>query len=321
MSKSKCSKDLYCAFLKVTSQRYSALSLSEVSPISLSHDSVSRWLESSHVRPKDVWDKAKSHIIGGQGIVVADESVLNKNRSQKIELVRWQYSGDEHDIIRGIGMLNFLWVNDKGDVCPMDFRIWEPREDGYTKNDHFREMLKNAKRKGVTPKAVVADSWYSSLDNVKCIRDLGWYWLMGLRKNRIVNRGEKLEELTIPEEGLKVHLRGYGFIWIFRFVAKNGRTDYFGTNLERPSRKEVVSLIRKRWKIEVFHRELKQTCGLECSQARTSRSQRNHIVLSVLSWINKAEVRRRYNLTLYQQKWNTIKSAISQQLAYELSIT
>ena len=247
MSKSKCSKDLYCAFLKVTSQRYSALSLSEVSPISLSHDSVSRWLESSHVRPKDVWDKAKSHIIGGQGIVVADESVLNKNRSQKIELVRWQYSGDEHDIIRGIGMLNFLWVNDKGDVCPMDFRIWEPREDGYTKNDHFREMLKNAKRKGVTPKAVVADSWYSSLDNVKCIRDLGWYWLMGLRKNRIVNRGEKLEELTIPEEGLKVHLRGYGFIWIFRFVAKNGRTDYFGTNLERPSRKEVVSLIRKRW--------------------------------------------------------------------------
>lgn len=89
----------------------------------------------------------------------------------------------------------------------MDFRIWEPKEDGYTKNDHFREMLKNAKRKGMTPMAVVADSWYSSLDNVKCIRDLGWNWLMGLKKNRIVNRGQKLEDLDIPNSGLKVHLK------------------------------------------------------------------------------------------------------------------
>jgi len=59
-------------------------------------------------------------------------------------------------------------------------------------------MPKNAKRKGVTPEVIVADSWYSSLDNVKCIRDLGWYWLMGLKKNRIVNRGVKLENLDIP---------------------------------------------------------------------------------------------------------------------------
>lgn len=321
MRKSLCSKELYCTFLKVTSQRYSALSLSEVSPINLSHDSVSRWLEESHIRPKDVWNGAKDHILGGDGVIVADETVLNKNRSQKIELVRWQYSGDEHDIVRGIGMLNFLWVDHKGGVCPMDFRIWEPKEDGYTKNDQFRDMLKTAKRKGVTPEAVIADSWYSSLDNVKCIRDIGWYWLMGLRKNRTVNKGQRLEELTIPDNGLRVHLKGYGFIWVFRFVAKNGRTDYWGTNLERPGKKEVVSLIQKRWKIEVFHRELKQTCGLECSQARTSRSQRNHIVLSVLSWMKKAEVRRRQNITLYQQKWDTIKSAISQQLAYELLIT
>jgi len=312
---------LYCAFLKVTSQRYSALSLSEVSPINLSHDSISRWLEDAHVRPKDIWNEAKSHIIGSEGIIVADETVLNKSRSQKIELVRWQYSGDEHDIIRGIGMLNFLWVDKRGDVCPMDFRIWEPKEDGYTKNDHFREMLKSAKRKGVTPVCVVADSWYSSLDNVKCIRDLGWNWLMGLKKNRIVNKGQKLEELTIPDEGLKIHLRGYGWIWVFRFVTRNGRTDYWGTNLEKPGKKEIISLIQKRWKIEVFHRELKQTCGLEESQARTSRSQRNHIVLSVLSWIKKAQVRRRLNLTLYQQKWDTIKQAITNQLRYELAIT
>lgn len=320
MSKSLCSKELYCTFLRVTSQRYSALSLSEVSPVELSHDSISRWLTNARCQPKDIWSKAKSCVLNSDGIIAADETVLNKDRSRKIELVRWQYSGAQHDIVRGIGMLNFLWIDDASQVCPMDFRIYEPKEDGKTKNEHFREMLKSAKRRGVKPLAVVADSWYSSLDNVKCIRDLNWNWVMGLRKNRIVNRGEKLGEKHIPNEGLKVHLRGYGWIWIFRFVAKNGRTDYFGTNIQNPTREYVESLVKRRWEIEVFHRELKQTCGLEHCQAYTSRAQRNHIVQSVLSWIKQAELRKTKQISFYRQQWDVIKEAIAKQMKYELAV-
>jgi len=297
------------------------LSLSDVSPIQLSHDSISRWLEETKCQPKDVWDEAKPYVLKTRGILVADETVLDKSRSQKIDLVRWQYSGTEHDIVKGIGLLNFLWVDTNNQVTPIDFRIWEPREDGYTKNDQFRDMLKEAKRRGVNPEAVVADSWYSSLDNVKCIRDLGWVWVMGLRKNRVVNTGVSLESLTIPEEGLRVHLRGYGFIQIFRFVAKNGRTDYYGTSMDSPTRDKINTLMRKRWEIEVFHRELKQTLGLQNCQSRTGRAQRNHIGFSVLGWIKSADVRRRFNLSFYQQRWNTIKAAIASSLAYELATT
>ncbi len=322
MSKSLCSKDLYISFLKVTSQRYSSLALSEVSPFELSHDSISRWLEEAHIQPKDIWNEAKECVLGSEsGIIVADETILNKNRSKKIELVRWQYSGTVHDIVKGIGMLNFLWIDNNKNVVPMDVRIWEPKEDGKTKNDHFRELLKLSKERGCKPMAVVADSWYGSLDNCKYIRELGWNWVIGLRKNRIVNRGEKLEDLEIPESGLKVHLRGYGFITVFRFEAKNSHTRYFGTNIENPTNKQIRSLVHDRWEIEVFHRELKQTCGLECSQARTSRSQRNHIVLSVLSWIKKANVRKIDNITFYKQKWNIIKQSIASQLQYELLVT
>ena len=320
MSKSVCSKDLYCIFLKVTSKRYSALSLSEVSPIELSHDSISRWLENTHCQPKDFWSAAAPHVRETKGVIIADETILNKSRSEKIKLVRWQYSGTEHNIVRGIGMLNFLWVDEKEEICPMDLRIYEPKEDGKTKNDHFRELLRIAKRREVNPEAVIADSWYSSLDNLKMIRDLGWNWVMGLRKNRSVNKKEKLENLTIPDEGLRVHLRGYGFIHVFRFEAKNGRTNYIGTNVEDPTREKIKSLVRKRWEIEVFHRELKQTCGLEHCQSRTGRARRNHIVLSVLSWIKSADVRRNNHLSFYQQQWNVIKQAIAQQLKYELAI-
>lgn len=319
--RSLCTKELYCAFLRVTSQRYSALSLSDVSPIQLSHDSISRWLEETKCQPKDIWNEAKKCVLKTSGVLIADETVLNKSRSQKIDLVRWQYSGTVHDIVKGIGLLNFLWVDSDNQVIPMDFRIWEPKEDGYTKNDQFRDMLKLAKGRGVNLEAVIADSWYSSLDNVKCIRDLGWIWVMGLRKNRVVNKGKSLGNLTIPEEGLRVHLRGYGYIQIFRFVAKNGRTDYYGTNLQSPTRDQIKTLIQKRWEIEVYHRELKQTLGLQNCQSRTGRAQRNHIGFSILSWIKSDDVRRQFNLSFYQQQWNTIKSAIASSLAYELAAT
>ncbi|EKD24604.1 MAG: hypothetical protein ACD_80C00193G0001 [uncultured bacterium (gcode 4)] len=318
MSKSLCTKELYTTFLRVTSQRYSALSLSEVSPIDLSHDSISRWLADTHCQPKDIWNEAKSHVLDTTGVLIVDDTILDKSRSEKVELVRYQYSGTVHDVIKGIGMLNFLWVDEKDQVCPMDVRIYEPKEDGKTKNDHFRELLQLAKEREVKPEAVIADSWYSSLDNLKCIRDYGWNFVMGLRKNRVVNKGEKLEELTIPDEGLRVHLRGYGWITVFRFVSSNRRTDYIGTNIPNPTKEQIIVLVRKRWEIEVFHRELKQTCGLEHCQARTSRAQRNHIVLSVLTWIKQAALRKQYNISFYQQQWNTIKDTIALQLKYEL---
>lgn len=203
----------------------------------------------------------------------------------------------------------------------MDVGIYEPKEDGKTKNDHFRELLHLAKERQVKPEAVIADSWYSSLNNLKCIRDFGWNFVMGLRKNRVVNKGEKLEDLNIPDAGLRIHLRGYGWITVFRFVSKNRRTDYVGTNMQNPTKDQIIALVRKRWEIEVFHRELKQTCGLEQCQAGTSRAQRNHIVLSVLTWIKQAAQRKQYNISFYEQQWNTIKDAIAQQMKLELLAT
>ena len=321
MSKSLCTKELYSTFLRVTSQRYSALSLSEVSPVELSHDSISRWLSDAKCQPKDIWNEAKSHVLGTSGVLIADDTILDKSRSDKIELVRYQYSGNAHDVIKGIGMLNFLWVNENNEVSPMDVRIYEPKEDGKTKNDHFREMLQYAKEREVKPEAVIADSWYSSLDNLKCIRDMGWLFVMGLRKNRVVNKNQKLCDLDIPEEGLRIHLRGYGFITVFRFVSSDRRTDYIGTNIPNPTREQILALVKKRWEIEVFHRELKQTCGLEQCQARTSRAQRNHIVLAVLTWIKQAALRKQYNISFYQQQWDTIKDAIATQMKIALIAT
>jgi hypothetical protein len=323
---SKCSKELYCKFLEVTSCRYSAVSLSEVTPedIPISHDSITRWLSNAKVQPKDIWEVASREISilpqEHKGILAFDDVVINKSRSEKMEIVNWQYSGTDKGVVKGIGVVNALWQTSKDNYIPIDYRIWHPSDDGKTKNDHFRDMLSSAKARGLEPEMVVADSWYSSLKNLKSIRSHGWDWVMGLRKNRLVNKPHvQLCELDIPNEGIKVHLKGYGWIKVFRFEAKNGRTDYIGTSRLDLTKDKIKSYFERRWSIEVMHRELKQTCGLGRCQARIGRALRNHIGLAFIALLRKLRRRRLDFVTPYQQDWNVIKPAIRIALAKALA--
>ena len=129
MTKSKCSRQLYCSFLEVTSSRYSALSLSEVAPesMSLSHDSISRWLGTAKVQPKDLWEVACKEIENRLGVLAFDDVVINKSRSRKMELVNWQYSGAEYGIVKGIGVVNALWQTSKDEYTPIDSNMESAR--------------------------------------------------------------------------------------------------------------------------------------------------------------------------------------------------
>ncbi len=55
------------------------------------------------------------------------------------------------------------------------------------------------------------------------------------RKNHKESRDVHLEELDVPKNGLSVQLRGYGWVSVFKFVAKNGRIDYMTNNAETSS--------------------------------------------------------------------------------------
>lgn len=315
MSRHKCTKELYKAFLQASSVRYSGLALSEVSPSELSHDGISRFLKERSFSPKDIWGTSKNLITEEECLLIADDTVLSKSYSKKIDLVNYQYSGNEHDVVPGIGLINLLWYGcEQEEAVPIDYRIYDKDTDGKTKNTHFCDMLSLAKKRGMNPRAVVMDAWYSSLKNLKAIRDHGWIWVTTLRKNRIVNRNVSIDSLDIPDNGLSVHLRGYGWVTVFKFAAKNGRIDYVTTNMENPTREDVIKIIDARWSIEVYHRELKQTCGIERCQARTGRAQRNHICLSILAWLDKCRRRIFEKISFYQQDWNVIKNAISNEI-------
>lgn len=144
---------------------------------------------------------------------------------------------------------------------------------------------------------------------------------MGLRSNRLVGKPhQQLRELEIPDEGRVLHLKGYGWIKVFRFVATNGRTDYVGTSRTDLSREQVKEYFERRWSVEVLHQELKQTCGLARCQANSGRAQRNHIGLALLTWIRKHKRRLVEHTTLYQQDWEVIRPGIQLALAARLNV-
>jgi IS4 transposase len=74
-----------------------------------------------------------------------------------------------------------------------------------------------------------------------------------------------------------VHLREYGFIKVFRLVSKDGDTQYWATDVLDMQEEERKKLAKKAWKIEEYHRGIKQFCGVERFQARREITCREHI--------------------------------------------
>ena len=117
-----CSKELYRTYLLASGIRYSGPALSEVAPSPISHDAISRWLKSKRFPPSDVRDEVRGLIDpDAPCLLIADDSVLEKSHSRKIETVHHQYSGNTHGVTAGIGMVNMVYVpRETGDYLPVD---------------------------------------------------------------------------------------------------------------------------------------------------------------------------------------------------------
>lgn len=86
-----------------------------------------------------------------------------------------------------------------------------------------------------------------------------------------------LAACVIRNGGTRVHLKGYGFVLVFRIDAPNGDTEEWATSDELMTMDERAATVRQIWTIETYHRDIKQFCGVERCAARSERAQRNHI--------------------------------------------
>jgi hypothetical protein len=332
--------------MKVTSQAYGQFLVN--SPVNVTgtyfadtssgfaHDRVSDFLKHSKLTPRIIRDKALSEIpLTPHGFVLFDDSVIDKDFSFDIEMVRSQYSGNAHDVIKGIGVVTCVYYSPTTDqFYALDYRIFDPERDGLSKLDHVRDMLDILKARNVAYGYVLMDSWYAVTELMVHIHELGKIYYCPLKNNRKVDDSggtrpyRAVSTLSWDQTDLatgkiiKVHKFPRDMkVKLFCVPVSTNRTDYVITNdMTQSSMDGVRKACAIRWKIEEFHRELKQVTGIEKCQARKGRSQRNHINLCIQAWMVLKTASIAAGVTIYEQKNKPLRDYVAERWRHPYTV-
>lgn len=308
----------YCQYLLSSQSNYTLTNLAKHTE-EFSHDRINRYLKSEILTPELIWSEVSSEIHSHpDACLIFDDSVLAKKFSSKIELVRRQYSGNEHRVIRGIGLISCIYVNpETGQYWLIDYRIYDPDGDGKTKLDHVADMLLNAvNQKNIEFAKVLMDTWYAAKKLMALIDNLGKIYYVPLKKNRLVDdtggseKYQNIENITWSEveqeQGKLIKINKFPRdkkVKLFRVTVSTNRTEYVATNnLTQSSNDQVKNQCKIRWKIEEFHREIKQLTGIESCQCRLKIIQKNHIACALLVWSFLKKIAQRCSQSVYQLK-------------------
>ena len=321
----------YCQYLVSSQINYTLTNFAEHS-LKFSHDQLNRHLRDDKLTPRMVWEQTKGHIVTSpNGHLIFDDTVADKNYSRAIELVRRQWSGNTHSVIRGIGIVTCIYVNPETEqFWLIDYRIFAPAEDGKTKLDHAKEMFDLViHAKQLEFRCVLMDTWYATRPFMLPIERSGKLYYGPLQDNRQVDEGDgaainyhRADALSWNEHekahGKQVHVKDFPKghrLQLFRLVVSKDRTDSIVTNdVTQTSTDETQPVCAIRWKIEQLHREVKQVTGLERCQCRVGRIQRNHIACAMLVWCRFKELAYETGRTVYQIKFGQLSEYLIQQL-------
>ena len=320
----------YCQYLLSSQINYTLTNFADHTE-KFSHDAINRYLADEKITPHLVWENVKGQVEQiAEGYLVFDDTVVDKNFSFKMELVRRQWSGDAHGIIKGLGVVTCVYVNPILDqFWIIDYRIYDPEGDGKTKLDHVHDMLANCVyQKELLFRFVLMDSWYATKDILLFIESLKKVYYCPLKDNRQVDdsggsepyrRVDGLQWSALERaHGKLVKIKAFPKdhkVKLFRVVLSPQRTDYVVTNdFTQDNTQAVQEACGLRWKIEQFHRETKQLTGLEGCQCRKARIIRNHIGCAILVWVRLKQVAHETKQTVYQVKHGLLSDYLRQQL-------
>ena len=113
-------------------------------------------------------------------------------------------------------------------------------------------------------------------------------------------------------------LIGYGMVKVFKIVTPDGDIDYWATNDLTMHELKRLQLAEFAWKIEEYHRGIKQFCGVERCQVRASRAQRNHIGLALRAFLRLECYCLATGITWFHAKTDIIREAVRVYLAHPL---
>lgn len=327
-STAQCNLDLYVRYLLACPQGSGCCEMAEILN-DVSHDSINRFLSRERYEPKDLFDVLLAH---GQleltgGVLSGDDTVIEKPYStlESTALLGYYWSSKAGKPVLGIPLITLYYTSPSGVRVPVNYRIYDKRE-GKTKNEYLREMIQEVEQWGLKARAFTSDAWYASKDNLNLVKDARMGFLVGVAKNRLVRLGggvyQRIDSLSIPQQGLKVHLKGVGTVKVFCRRFKNESCRYYllycpePEQLDAAGKAQFEALHAIHWGIECFHRASKQLCGLQRFRVRLSDAIHTHVFCALRAFIE-------LELQVWHQQihnWYALQRTLYQEVARQFIV-
>lgn len=333
--------DLYSDYLLSSFGATTATGLSRLLEGAVSHDQVTRFLSEKVKTSRDLWRVVKPlvrQIESEEGVLIFDDSIEAKPYTDENDIICWHYDHTQQRNVKGINFLTALY-HSRGVSLPIAFHLVAKteayldkksgkmkRRSPTTKNDHYRQMLEVCVRNGVLFRYVLNDSWYAAADNMMFIRhELDRHFIMALKSNRKValsaqdksqGRYHTVSTLELPEGIVReVYLESVDFPLLLTkqiFTNGDGSTGilYLVTSDLTLDASHLTTIYQKRWKVEEYHRSLKQNASLEKSPTRTVTTQTNHFFVALCTFVKLEWLRTRTKLNHYALKSKIYLSAL-----------
>ncbi len=331
-----CTLDLYTDYLLSSTGQTSATGLSRLFDGQISHDQVTRWLTGVYLDSRQVWAHAKplirrtEHELAADdfAVLVVDDSILEKAHTDANTLICTHYDHSLGRYVKGLNFVSLLYVAGPVSV-PIAVELVEKTQavtdpktqkvsykSPLTKNEMVQAQLRVAQQQ-VAYRYLLADSWYASAENMALVRELGHEFIFALPTSRTVALSEearqqgvfqKLDTVHFTEgQPLRVWLRSSAkAVLVVRqvFTNKDGSQGvlYLVSSDLELSWKQITVIYQKRWKIEEYHKSLKQNTSLGKSPTKKTETQANHFFASVLAFIKLEKLTLRLGIGHFRLK-------------------
>jgi len=287
-----------------------------------------------------------------EGTLIIDDTIAEKPYSEESPIICWHFDHSKGRNVKGINLLTLLYTArvgpEEGDLLsvPLSFELiekteWETwtdakggeqhrRVSAKSKNERFREMLLQAQINQVRYRYVVADSWFASKENMTLIKsELGKDFVMPLKSNRKVALSLKdkrngcwkqVDTIDCPEGTVKeVWLEGVDFPLLLArqvFINKDGTESvlYLVTSDTTLGFEQTTGIYHKRWKVEEYHKSIKQNTGAAKSPAHTEATQARHLLCCLYAFTKLERLKLASGLNHFALKSKLYYEGISRAL-------
>jgi hypothetical protein len=344
-------QEIYSDFSLISFEKIEMTKLSKILPKKFTHDVFTKMLLTKRENfQQDLWKETKSLLRNYEneedGCILIDDTLLKKPYSKINSIITKNFDHSTGKYIKSICMLNFHYTDKSGISIPLSYEIIKKTEaymdkksgknklrSPITKNQLLRDNLDILTFKNsVKFKYILADKWFGSNENMDFIdNNLNKKFIFPVKKNRLValSKDDKINGKYVNISSINMSSCDSRLVYfkdcetlikLTKQVSKNGNDGettnlYFSTNDITLSPESILEIYKRRWKIEEYHKSLKQNVKIEHSPTKVETSQLNHIFLSICSFLKLEKLRLNFNINHFSLKSKLYIEAI--KLAYQ----